>query len=388
MAAERGWPYGSRYTRQMATNWRSQFPIVETTTYLTSHDQGAMSFASSDLLAQFVEEWATLGPTAWHGTWSQLPFEVGNAIASLIGASRDTTSTTTSLSAAFVAIDSCFRFRAAQRRFVTTQLERSPGRRFWQRQAGLEETVVRSWDGRTIATDTLLGSIDERTAIVMLSNDLATGEAGIDLKRIVAAAHDVDGYVVLDCSTTAGAVPGAVEDLGVDFAVGRTDGWLCGGTPGGWLFVHPELIDQLEPATTGWGVDGDPTWPDPDPIGIGRFLDGPPDPAALYALKAGLEPFVDIGIDAVRKASLVATGWLIEHATDAGISVTSETSEHRGPVVTLEVSDAFRVQAGLHALDVRVGTSSPDEISLGPHFYNTQADLDSFTQTIRSIAHG
>lgn len=372
----------------MAPNWRSQFPIVETTTYLASHDQGAMSFASSDLLAQFVEEWATVGPTAWDRTWSQLPFEVGNTIAHLIGASPASTATTTSLSAAFVAIDSCFRFLAAQRRFVTTQLEQSPGRRFWQRQAGLEETVVRSWDGRTIATDTLLGSIDERTAIVMLSNDLATGEAGVDLKRIVAAAHDVDGYVVLDCSTTAGAIPTDVESLGVDFAVGRTDGWLCGGPPAGWLFVHPELIDQLEPATAGWGVDGDPTWPDPDPIGIGRFLDGPPDPAALYALKAGLEPILEIGIDEVRNASLSATSWLIERATDAGLTVTSDTSEDRGPIVTLEVSDAFRVQAGLHALDVRVGTSSPDEISLGPHFYNNKADFDTFTDTIRSIDHG
>lgn len=372
----------------MAPNWRSQFPIVETTTYLASHDQGAMSFASSDMLAQFVEEWATVGPSAWDRAWSRLPFELGDMIAQLIGASAASSAATSSLSAAFVAIESCFRFPAAQRRLVTTQLEQSPGRRFWQRQAGLDETVVRSWDGRTIATDTLLGSIDERTAIVMLSNDYAIGEAGIDLKRIVAAAHDVDGYVILDCSTTAGAIPMDVESLGVDFAVGRTDGWFCGGTPAGWLFVHPELIDQLEPATAGWGVGGDPTWPDPDPVGIGRFLDGPPDPAALYALKAGLEPIVEIGIETVRITSLNATGWLIEQAIDAGLTVTSDTTADRGPIVTLEVSDAYRIQAGLHALDVRVGTAGPDEISLGPHFYNDKADFDAFTDTIRSIDHG
>ena len=79
----------------MAPNWRSQFPILETTTYLSSHNQGAMSFASSDLLAQFAEDWATLGSSAWDQAWSSLPFEVGNTIGTLVGASPQTTVATT-----------------------------------------------------------------------------------------------------------------------------------------------------------------------------------------------------------------------------------------------------------------------------------------------------
>lgn len=371
----------------MAPNWRSQYPIVETTTYLASQDQGAMSYAASDLLAQFVEDWATLGLTAWDRSWSRLPFDLGNAIADVIGASLATTVATTSLTTALASIDSCFRFPPQQRRLVTTQLEHSPGRTFWRRQVGLEETIVRSWDGRTIATETLLAAIDERTAIVMLSSGCAAGEA-VDLKRVVAAAHDVDGYVVLDCSETAGAVPIGVEGLGVDFAVGRTDGWLCGGTPAGFLFVHPEILDQVEPTTPGWGTDGDPTWPDPEPVGIGRFLDGPPNPAALYALEAGLDPITSIGIDEIRQTSLAATEWLIAQAGEAGLKITSDTSDGRGPVVTVEVADAFRVQAGLEALDVRVGKFGTDELSVGPHFYNNRADFDNFIGTIRSIDHG
>lgn len=371
----------------MAPNWRSQFPILETTTYLASHNQGAMSFASSDLLAQFAEDWATLGSSAWDQAWSNLPFEVGNTIGTLVGASPQTTVATTGMMAAFVAIDSCFRFQPAQSRFVTTQLEHSPGRRYWQRQAGLTEAIVRSWDGRTIATETLLAEIDERTAIVMLSDGPPSGSS-IDLKRVVAAAHDVDGYVLLDCSQSAGAVPIDIEDLGVDFAVGRTDGWLCGGASSAWLYVHPEILGQLEPQTPGWGIDGDPTWPDPDPSGIGRFLDGPPNPAALYALTAGLDPLFTLGIENIRQRSLAATGNVIELAESAGMPVTSDTSEDRGAIVTLQVDDAFRVQSGLQALDILVGAYSPDEISIGPHFYNNQADLDTFISTLKSINHG
>lgn len=346
-----------------------------------------MSYAASDLLAQFVEDWATLGLTAWDRNWAKLPFDLGNDIASIIGASPATTVATTSLSTAFTSIDSCFRFPPQQRRFVTTQLEQSPGRTFWRRQAALEETVVRSWDGRTIATETLLAAIDERTALVMLSSGCAAGEA-VDLKRVVAAAHDVDGYVVLDCSDTAGSRPIGVEDLGIDFAVGRTDGWLCGGTPAGFLFVHPEILDQLEPTTPGWGIDGDPAWPDPEPVGIGRFLDGPPNPAALYTLEAGLDPLTSVGVEEIREMSLAATGWLIDQAGEAGLTVTSDTSDDRGAVVTVAVTNAFRVQAGLEALDVRVGTFSPDELAIGPHFYNDKTDLDTFIDTIRSIDHG
>jgi len=50
----------------------------------------------------------------------------------------------------------------------------------------------------------------------------------------------------------AGAVPLDVTALGVEFCVGGSVKWLCGGPGAGWLYVRPDIAEQLEPAFAGW----------------------------------------------------------------------------------------------------------------------------------------
>ena len=65
-------------------------------------------------------------------------------------------------------------------------------------------------------------------------------------------AHEVGAYVVLDCYQSAGVVPFDVTALDVDFAVGGSVKWLCGGPGAGWLYVRPDLAERLEPTFVGW----------------------------------------------------------------------------------------------------------------------------------------
>lgn len=359
----------------MDPDWRSHFPLLEEATYLKSHAFGAMSYEASDALARYAEEWATLGADAWRDEWSQLPLKVGSLIGSLVGSSPSSTIVTTSLSSALAAIDSCFRFPMVQSRVVTTQLERGPIRDYWSTRTAMDETTVRSWDGHTIADETFLAAIDERTAIVTLSH-VSPSSTSLDLKRIVAAAHDVDGYVVLDCTNSAGSMPVDLDALGIDFAVGRTDAWLMGGSPTAWLYVHPEIQGQLEPTTSGWGPHGHPSSTPTDPPGIWRFLDGPPTPPALYTLRAAVDLLRSVGIEEVRRRSLELSGQLAQLAEERGLIVTSDTSVDRGPIVTLRVEDAVDTQARLSIEQIVVGVYSSTELAVGPHFYNDDHDLD------------
>ena len=73
-----------------------------------------------------------------------------------------------------------------------------------------------------------------------------------DVEAITRRAHEVGARVVLDCYQSAGIVPFSVAELGVDFAVGGSVKWLCGGPGNGWLYVRPDLIDLLEPTFMGW----------------------------------------------------------------------------------------------------------------------------------------
>ena len=57
--------------------FRSEFPILERTTYLVSHSLGAMPRTVPDRLAEYVDTWAELGVRAWANGWWEMPIEVG-----------------------------------------------------------------------------------------------------------------------------------------------------------------------------------------------------------------------------------------------------------------------------------------------------------------------
>ena len=46
--------------------------------------------------------------------------------------------------------------------------------------------------------------------------------------------------------------------LGVDFAVGGSVKWLCGGPGAGYLYVRPDLIGELRPSIVGWAGHASP----------------------------------------------------------------------------------------------------------------------------------
>ena len=66
--------------------FRDRFPILSSSTYLVSNSLGAMPSTTADRLGEYAESWKTLGVRAWADRWWQLPIEVGNIVAPLIGA--------------------------------------------------------------------------------------------------------------------------------------------------------------------------------------------------------------------------------------------------------------------------------------------------------------
>src|SRR5256886_15435032 len=112
--------------------------------------------------------------------------------------------------------------------------------------------------------------------------------------------HEAGALVVLDAYQSVGTVPLDVTALGVDFAVGGSVKWLCGGPGAAWLYVRPGLAEELEPALTGWQAHARPFAFEPGPDyagGAARLLTGTPNVPALYAASAGYDVVEDVGID-------------------------------------------------------------------------------------------
>ena len=149
--------------------------------------------------------------------------------------------------------------------------------------------------------------------------------------------------MVLDCYQSAGVVPFDLTELGVDFAVGGSVKWLCGGPGAGWLYVRPDVAERLEPTLVGWQGHARPFAFEPEleyAAGARRFLTGTPNVPALYAATAGYDVIEEVGVPRIRERSLALTQLLIDLCDEAGLEVVSPREpERRGGTVTVSTPD-------------------------------------------------
>ena len=73
--------------------YRSEFPILEETTYLISNSLGAMPRAVYDAARDYAETWAHRGVRAWEESWWMLAAEVGDEIGAIMNAPRGSVAT-------------------------------------------------------------------------------------------------------------------------------------------------------------------------------------------------------------------------------------------------------------------------------------------------------
>jgi kynureninase len=200
----------------------------------------------------------------------------------------------------------------------------------------------------------------------------------------------VGAYVILDVYQSAGTVPLNVKELDVDFAVGGSVKWLCGGPGGGYLYVHPTLRTQLEPQVTGWMAHQAPFAFEPGEItyadDIHRFLHGSPAIPSLYAVESGYDIINEIGVDRIRAKSVRQTTHLIALADEHGWQVNSPRDPaQRGGTVVVDVPHAAAVVQELSRRDVLVDFRPGAGIRIAPHFYTRDDELEITIRGIKDI---
>jgi len=367
--------------------YRDRFPILEHTTYLINHSLGAMPAAAEERVREYARTWAERGIRAWGEGWWTMPLTVGDQIGRIVGAPPGTVCMHQNVSIAESIVLSCF--QESDRNRIVYEAANFPSVRYvYQAQKHLDVVVCET-------LDELLDAIDERTLLVPVQHVLFKSGEIQDVDAIVARAHDVGALVVLDAYQSAGAVPLDVTALGVDFAVGGSVKWLCGGPGAGWLYVRPDLIERLEPAYTGWQAHARPFAFEPEleyAEGIARFLTGTPNVPALYAATAGYDLIEEIGVERIRANSLRQTERLIREGEARGFDVRSpREASKRGGTVTLHVPDFEAVHKELGERQVLCDFRPDAGIRLGPHYFNADEDilraLDEIAGILATGAH-
>jgi kynureninase len=368
---------------------REEFPILGRTTYLVSHSLGPMPRTVPERLAEYAEHWGMHGVRAWNFGWWELPVTAGNEIAPLIGAGKEEVVMLPNVTLAQSAVLSAIDFPRGRDEIVMTALDfpsvlyafGALAPRF-----GARVTMVPSDDGIGIDTDRLLSAITERTRLVAISHVLFRSAYIMDVAAICRRAHDVGALVSLDAFHSVGVLPFDVHGLGADFLTGGVLKWLCGGPGGCFLYISPDVRDQLAPALTGWQAHARPFAFDPEleyTTGPFRWLNGTPVVPALYAAVEGPRIVRRAGVDAIRVKSMRQTALLVELAEERGYAVHApREAARRGGTVALDIPNGLAVAQLLLSRNILVDFRAGAGIRIAPHFFTRDDEIETVIATI------
>jgi kynureninase len=373
--------------------WRSEFPILESKKgYLINNSLGAMPRKTYDYLREYADTWARDGVIAWH-EWLPMVAKTGDLVGSIINAPPGATMMHQNVSTLTSIVISALDFGGKRNKVVTTELNFPSVVYNWmaQKKRGARVEVVRSRDGGlNVETEDLIRAIDDQTLICALDLVLFRSSGLLDIAPVVRAAHEKGAMVILDVYQATGAVPIDVQALNLDFLVGGSVKWLCGGAGAAFLYTRPDVAAKLQPSNTGWFSDkhpfdfrfGDVDYADD----AHRFMGGSPSVPALYAARAGYEIVSRVGVKAIREKSLRQTTLLMELADAQGLTVRTPREAHRrGNTVCVDFDTSEDCSRHLIEKGFIIDWRPNGGIRISPHFYNSDQECRAIMEEISRL---
>jgi len=355
---------------------RSHFPILREKTYLYSCSQGAVSDAAEAGMKQYAESWRTSAAPwdEWVGACEALRAE----FARFINAEPDEVAITTSASAGINPIANAFDFNQ-RHKVVMGEYEFPTMGQIWlaQKPRGAEIQFLDGIDNE-VPVESYARAIDQRTAIVPLTQVSFINGSRADVAAITKLAHDRGALLFLDGFQDCGTRPIDVKALDVDFYVTGTLKYLLGPPGVAFLYVKKALIESLNPPITSWMAQRNmfafnTKLLDPAP-NARRFEGGSPPVPNVYMARPALSFLVNIGLENVS--------WQVERLTRAFLDgvhrlelETKTPASSAGPLVVLRAKDIQTILGRLTERGVVISVRG-DGARFSFHVYNTFDDVE------------
>jgi kynureninase len=372
---------------------REEFPTLVLGIHLLSHSLGPVPRAVRESMLAYCDAWEKhTGEDAWATSWWELSRRVGDRIARILGGASGSVQIQPNASIGLATVASCFDFKAGRRnKVITTALDFPSMEYIWegQRQVGARVEVLKAVDN-SVPLERIIAAIDDETCLVALSHTSYQTSSRVDTQAIVDHAHSKGALVLLDVYQSAGVVPLAAADWKVDFLIGGTIKWLCGGPSCGYLYVRPEIQRDLRPRLTGWVAHDSPFDFAHAPMryagSVRRFAQGTPSIPALYSAIPGLEIIEEVGIQQIAAESKRRTQWIIEFALERGWTVnTPHDVEKRGGSVMVWRPEPQRLVERLAEKRVFVDCRPAGGLRISPHFFNTDEEVHEAMEILASL---
>ena len=246
--------------------------------------------------------------------------------------------------------------------------------------------------------ETILENQGDEVAMLLIGGvNYYTGQY-FNLKKIASLGHNKRCIVGIDLAHGAGNIQPDLHESGVDFAAWCTYKYLNSG-PGSLagLFVHEKHAHQKDlPRFSGWwNHNKDTRFNMRQPFDVmagaeGWQLSNPPI-LSMAAIRASLDVFAKVGMDALRRKSIKLTGYfeyLINQIDADQIQIiTPKNPDERGCQLSIQVNNADkRLHQKLTEEKVITDWREPDVIRCAPvPMYNSFEDVYKMVEILKGL---
>ena len=369
------------------------FDLPEGVIYLDGNSLGVLPKSVEERVAEtIIAEWGQQLIRGWNKCgWMDLPDKVGDRIGVLIGAAPGTVTMGDTLSIkVYQALDAALKLRP-DRKVILSDCGNFPTDLYMAQ--GLVQTIAKGHEIRTPAPDGVADAISEDVAVVILTEvDYSTGRRH-NMAEITAKAHAAGALMIWDLAHSAGAFTVKLAECEADFAVGCTYKYLNSG-PGGpaFIYVRPDLINDIQPALSGWlgheapfafNLDYRPG------MTIQRMRVGTPPILQLAALDAALDVWDGVEMEDVRNKCLALGDLFIAEVEARCPDLTLQTPrEHdqRGSQISFAFEHGYAAMQAVIAHGVIGDFRAPNTMRFGiTPLYLDEGDMIAAAEVIEKV---
>ena len=244
-----------------------------------------------------------------------------------------------------------------------------------------------------ITPELVAAALTPRTRLVALASCHFFTGYRIDVEAIGALLHERGVLFSLDAIQTLGAFPTRVTH--VDFLSADAHKWMLGPCAAGIVFVKRAHFEMLRPTLLGaWNVVS-PNFQTQDEIAFvptaQRYEPGVLNIIGIYGMKAAIEMLMSAGIEVIGARLLELKAYLLSQIEPLGFRVLGPREGSAASGITTfrhDSASSTMLAAALEKVGVvcslRLDREGRDYLRFSPHFYNTEAEIDTAVRVLRA----
>ena len=368
--------------------YRSEFPALASQIYLNHAGVAPTSTRVRKAVTEWVDDLLAHGVKN-EQQWEKRTEAARQSAARLIGASADEIAFVRNTSHGLGLVAEGLDWKEGDEVAVCTEIEYPSNVYPWLhlRDRGVSVREIAPVRGG-VTPEAAAAALSPRTRLLAVSSvQYATGHR-TDLAALGALCRERGVLLCVDGIQSTGAFPLDVKKAGIHFLSADTHKWMLGVNGSGFLYVDQEAGRRVRPVLVGWhsttgAWDFDRARFELRPDAR-RFEEGSPSYLSVWALGEAVGLLHEVGVERIGARITALLDRLYRGLAELGCDVSPSPSERAGiltftpPAPATPTAVAAHLEAHAVSLTVRRG-----RIRLSPHFYTTDAEIDSVLRLVR-----